>query len=329
MQSLFGPFDVRVDPWEVDYGSQTPVESIGEEADETVVLDIEQPAEAWSAVIPESVTAPAQICFVDGVRRLEARLLVRRDWQILHGGFGSHAVGVVRVRNGRAMFGEAVTGREVILGSGEKFPGDVKIRPGLVYAAISAMGAEPDAPLRAIQANMRRAEGRLAGQLAAEPDTLVVSDGPLSFEAGARGTSVGMIKRITELYLPANYVPFLAALPSGSRTPLFGIRAQHGGFSRLAWFVRLAPVLRGESELHGLVRLECREAVGTELAATLANLTAAVLPRFAPSRGRDPRSPQNLLPIGALEQRLRHSLGDARRCRRWIETCIIREVTHV
>ena len=29
--------------------------------------------------------------------------------------------------------------------------------------------------------------------------------------------------------------------------------------------------------------------------------------RAAPKRGRDPRSPQNLLPIGALEQKLRDS----------------------
>ena len=26
MPSLFGPFRVRVDPWEVDYGSETPLE---------------------------------------------------------------------------------------------------------------------------------------------------------------------------------------------------------------------------------------------------------------------------------------------------------------
>ena len=41
MPGLFGPFRVRVDPWEVDYGSETPLEPIGDEPDEDVVLDIE------------------------------------------------------------------------------------------------------------------------------------------------------------------------------------------------------------------------------------------------------------------------------------------------
>jgi hypothetical protein len=213
----------------------------------------------------------------------------------------------------------------VILGSGQRLPQDVAVRPNLIYAARSAKEVEPDAPLRTIQANMRRAEFRLARRLTDLADTLVVTDGQLG--AGGKGNAVGLIKRISELYLPNCLLPVLTRLPAGTRTPLFAIRAKNQHFDRLAWFLRLAPVFPGESELHGLVRLEVAESVGAA-ARFLADLTAVVLPRFAPPRGRDPRSPQNLLPIGALEQQLRHALGDQRLVRRWIQALVAREATH-
>ena len=43
------------------------------------------------------------------------------------------------------------------------------------------------------------------------------------------------------------------------------------------------------------------------------------LPRFASRPEHDPRAPQNLLPVGALEKRLRHELGDVAYIRRLIE----------
>ena len=39
-------------------------------------------------------------------------------------------------------------------------------------------------------------------------------------------------------------------------------------------------------------------------------MSARSLPRFASDPVRDPRAPQNLYPVGALEARLRHRLGD-------------------
>ena len=65
--------------------------------------------------------------------------------------------------------------------------------------------------------------------------------------------------------------------------------------------------------------------MGVEAARRLADATAALLPRFVPRRWRDPRSPQNLLPIGALEGSLRRHLGDARLIRRYVETLIAME----
>ncbi len=327
MPSLFDPFQVRVDPWEVEYGSETPLEPLVDQPPESVALDVELPADRWVPLVPGAVHPPERLYFVDGVRRLETRLLVRQGCHLLHGGFGSFAVGCVEVRPGRADFGDQELGHQVVLGSGQCLPQDVPIRPHLTYEARSTPEGAPDAPLRALQADMRRAELRLARRLADLAGTLVVTDGPLGAEG--KGNAIGLIKRVTVLYLPESYVPLLAGLPAGTRTPLFAIRAKGQYFTRLAWFLRLAPVRPSESELHGLVRLEVSANVGAAGARFLADLTAALLPRFAPPPGRDPRSPQNLLPVGALEQQLRRALGDQRLVRRWIETLIAREVSHV
>jgi hypothetical protein len=326
VSSLFGPFQVRVDPWDVDYGSETPLEPLDDKPDEDVILDVEMPPGQWTAVSPGPARSPERVYFVDGVRRLDTRLIVSSNGQFLHGGFGSFAVGCVEVRPGRATFGDRELEREVILGSGQHLPQDVPVRPNLIYKARSAKNAEPDAPLRTVQANMRRAEQRLARRLADLADTLVVTDGPLGAEG--KGNAVGLIKRISELYLPNCLLPVLTKLPAGTRTPLFAIRSKNRRFDRLAWFMRLASISPGESELHGLVRLEVAESLGATGARMLSDLAAVLLPRFAPSRGRDPRSPQNLLPIGALEQQLRHALGDQRLVRRWIEHLVAKEVTY-
>jgi hypothetical protein len=53
------------------------------------------------------------------------------------------------------------------------------------------------------------------------------------------------------------------------------------------------------------------------------------LQRFASRPEHDPRAPQNLQPVGALEKRLRHELGDSRYIRRLIEDSLYRQVTHV
>ena len=43
---------------------------------------------------------------------------------------------------------------------------------------------------------------------------------------------------------------------------------------------------------------------------TIADRTAAILPIVASEPHIDPRAPQNLVPIGALERELRHRMGD-------------------
>ena len=82
-----------------------------------------------------------------------------------------------------------------------------------------------------------------------------------------------------------------------------------------------------ESALTGVVRLEAPAARGLDEARALADLSAREMPRFASDATRDPRAPQNLFPIGGLEARLKHLLGDAAVVRRAIEAQLHSEVT--
>ncbi len=62
----------------------------------------------------------------------------------------------------------------------------------------------------------------------------------------------------------------------------------------------------------GIVRLECSADLEIAEAVWLADLSLVTLPRFASSPYKDPRAPQNLVPIAGLERLLRSRLGDAR-----------------
>src|SRR5215831_14230289 len=96
--AIFGDLAVHLDPWQVEYGGELPLDDSEEPvSDETVALDVEVAPENWQPIRPSEAMLPAQLIFVDGVRRLEARLLVRRQERLCHGAFGSHAVGAVKV----------------------------------------------------------------------------------------------------------------------------------------------------------------------------------------------------------------------------------------
>jgi len=324
----FGELDVRLEPWDVEYGSEFPLDAPEDVSDDEVSLDVEMPVGSWDSIEPAPATIPGRIIFVDGVRRLEARIVLRRNAKLCRGAFGSYAVGAVLATHGDATIREVRADRVIIVGSGESLPAPIRLMgltpglmPALAYRPLSVASQDVDAPLRGILEQMRLAEERLAREFADEEDTLVVADGPLTFGDPLRGGAVGYIKRLQKLYIPEDKLDLLSRLPPGSRTPLFGLRSSKR-FARYAWFLRLLAPHPGESELSGLVRLEVSESVGVETAKELADATAHTLPQFAPGRGRDPRAPQNLLPIGALESRLRRHLGDARLIRRHIQTLL-------
>ena len=49
----FGGLDVRVDPWDVDYGTELPLDVANEQVSDEVALDLETPFTSW-APLPAS-----------------------------------------------------------------------------------------------------------------------------------------------------------------------------------------------------------------------------------------------------------------------------------
>ena len=80
-------------------------------------------------------------------------------------------------------------------------------------------------------------------------------------------------------------------------------------YARYSWYLRLA-MLQGGHSWTGIVRCETSAHLARDDAAAIADRTAAVLPLVASEPHVDPRAPQNLVPIGALERELRHRMGD-------------------
>jgi hypothetical protein len=156
-----------------------------------------------------------------------------------------------------------------------------------------------------VQARMRSLELDVARDVAANGELIVV-DGPL--RRRVRGIAVGYVKTQHVDYLAAALRPVVAELGVGQRTPLFVLSTD--AFKHWSWYLRLADV--GTHPWEAIVRCEIpADGVDLPQAAALADAVTALLPRFASSPHRDVRAPQNLYPIGALERRLRHRLGDA------------------
>lgn len=308
---------LHVDPWDPEYGTSLEFEAI-EELPQTVELDVE-PA-PWAPIGVAPVAALPCCAFVDGVRRIDVRLFAEDDSAMSPALAGSWATGVAWSTR-PPVVGEIVVGRNLVVGGGLMHD-DLTARVGadeLRYDYVGVSGTTPLDPIVGLQNAMRQAEAALAGRvdLSGEADLLLL-DGPLTYFA--EGPIVGLIKRQSRSYLPADRSGVLRDLRAGERTPLFQLGEQR--LERYSWYTRLATVRPIDGAMTGVVRLEVAKATGVDGARALADLTTAALPRFASVVGRDPRAPQNLYPVGELERALRHRLGDAALVKRAVESSL-------
>jgi hypothetical protein len=313
---------IRLDPWAAEYEGSI---QIGDE--EPARVDIGVESAAWAPIRPGAGPPSAPIAFVDGVRRVEHRLLVEGGETTVFGVLGSYGVGATVV-DGTARVARETVGRVAVTGAGLRLPpfaapiGDG--RSGVVFDPVSEAENTPAAPVEGLQKAMRAAEAGLAERLAAERD-VVFLDGPLTYvTAAARGPVVGFVKRLVRTYLDPSASALLPRLGVGERTPVFLVEAARE--PRYSWYLRIGAGRAIDSPLAGIVRLEARSGPGLEAARELADLSAGLLPRFSSDPSRDPRAPQNLVPIGALEGRLKHLLGDHAVIRRAIEARLHQEV---
>jgi hypothetical protein len=313
---------LRVDPWDPEYGSSIELDpDVGPPAG--LELDVEVGG-TWSPV--PAPPAPASVCcaFIDGVRRIDVRLFAEDGDAAVPALAGSWAVGVAR-SSLPPRVSDVRLGRELVVGGGlSPDPLTVEIGSGIVrFQPRSMTGATPLEPIQGLQNAMREAEATLARDILSQASAdLVVSDGPLTYFAS--GPAIGLVKRQSRAYLDGERARVLGRLRVGERTPIFKFGEQR--LERYSWYLCLAPRRAIDGTMAGLVRLETLTNGGVEHARELAGLTGAVLPRFAPIPGRDPRAPQNLYPISALESTLRHRLGDPALIRRALEAAIHAEV---
>lgn len=297
---------VFVEDWAASYGSPYLIQ-LDDTGDLTAQLCEDGDALCFHPGRSDGDPLPS-LAFVDGVRRGEAALYQHdpRTGVIARGVAGAHGCGAVLRRGNErlAYFSEKVT-RLVIWGSG--LTGDLaETRAGFRWETRSTPESTPDAPLQALQSRMRRAEAKLAEALCDE-GYLTVLDGPLHLIRGVDLPVVGYVKTHHKALLAPEHHRRIPELGPGERTSLFKL-----GQERYSAYLRLAP--RGEfsGPWSGIVRIEVPASAGLKAAVREADRASFFLPRYAGVPHRDPRAPQNLQPIGALETHLRHLLGDAR-----------------
>ena len=301
--------ELRADPWRPDFGAGAEIGLDDEISNAAVDITVE--TLDWSRGVTVAPCDPEPFCFVDGVMRSELRVMASEGDKRAWGLVGSFAAGGVTC-NGTARFSaeDNPIGRVMLLGSRVEAP-SLEVRIGkseLAYRCHPVTDDSPTGLRRQLQRLMLSAEQTLAARLS--EDALVFADGPLHLDAGAaKARVVGVVKRMVRSYLPDEQAALLPKLKAGERTPVFGLGNQV--LDRFAWYVRLIDSTKSWHELAGLVRCEVRMELGLEQAVRIADIVTCHLPTFAGRPGIDPRAPQNLTPVGALEARLKHRMGSA------------------
>jgi hypothetical protein len=316
------PLTLRLDPWTPTY---EPALQLDDE--ETFGADVDPSVETsdWQPLEPVFVERPKSIAFVDGVQRVEYRALAQDEGRTVYAAFASTAVGASIVQDGRCTLQPSDPKRVLGL-SDDAEHANVAIPCGtatLNFIAEQTAESGITAPIEAVQEVRRRAETSLGVRLVDEGHEMVVVDGRLQWQPTRKTMVIGLIKTIHKRYLEDAQAAVLPRLTPKTRTPIFRIAREHPVYS---WYLRLAGSRPIDHALAGIVRIETPDFISIEAAVHLADLTACHLPGFASSPVHDARAPQNLYPVGGLEQHLRHNLGDPEWIRRNIEAHFAREV---
>jgi hypothetical protein len=273
---------------------------------EDIVYDVESPS--WDARAP-SGDGTGAIAFVDGVQNLDIGVVDDEIGERPVGGImASYAAGAMCI-GGDPPLQHVLVERALILGEGREHLG-MTLTVGkhvLHYRSVSCPGNDPVAFSQRLMDLRARLEMKVLDQLAPSGATVVV-DGRLPPVGPTR--AIGLIK--TPHILPfANYAEQFQLLPklrAGERTPILKRRRSAREF--YSWFVCLRTPRHYDFSLSGVVMLEMDTSNSIPEVQRAADFTACALPRFASDPMRDPRAPQNLLPVGELERQLRRRLGE-------------------
>jgi hypothetical protein len=331
-----------VDGWDPSYGSSMEVEGQLEESRATVDADVEVPAARWRPIDPGGTDPlPDALLFVDGVRRIEARVWIDGDPGAENGGpagggpggatvalCASYAAGVVCCCKAgshlvvgelrRGLFSVDPHARDISTRAGDYRVSVVSNRRAEVpvMAALTAKLQDRLAEVEKIAAARARGpagtgSARLPGDHPRDSEhDLLVIDGPLRGRENLP-RALGYIKSHHKTYLPPELNALVGTLGVSQRTPVFhmaNISRTGTAWERRSWYLRL-PCPPG-APWAGVVRIECAADLPMPEVTRLAGLSQRCLARFASTEYKDSRAPQNLYPIAGLERELRRRLGD-------------------
>ena len=331
--------NLRLDPWASEYNTAYHAEAVLTEQRDNVDTSLE--CDTWAPITPKAPdTLPFDtLLFMDGTRRLEARVLLEDELkQIAFGAIGSYGVGVIDCcPEGRRRaahldlsecLGVTAIRRICALSGGYELAAfdvapNLKTQLGMLnYQVITTHERDADAVVRRLQFEMLKAESQLASRLVDTfPDALIISDGPRPRMGGVENV-VGYVKTIHQVKINEAQLETVRHLEAGQRSPLYLVSGDDKSQQLFEWFLRLRDPNPWLYSLAGIVRLQAHAGSHPKQrlkeTQTLADWLALTLPKFASRQHQDPRAPQQLLPVRALESELKRRMGDAGVVRRRI-----------
>ncbi|MCX7783089.1 MAG: hypothetical protein N2318_05535 [Meiothermus sp.] len=305
----------KLEAWNPEYALP---ERVGGEDEGSGLEEVKTHYEGdWTARTP-AIVRPEDwpiVYLVDGRQRVDAQIADSRGRRALLATVMAGAV--LRDGAGIRPVGEPLK-QHILLHSADL---EEPLPPGLRhYRPIQTSKSDP-ASLRAkVTEVMRRLEARLVNEL---EGGLVIMDGQIfpgehPYQAPER--ILGYTKTQAATYLGPEEQALLHQLQPHQRTPIFSIPgyALRRPLDVFSWYVRLplepsAPFYGGAA----LLRVETPTPEPAE-ASDLADLSVSLFCALASSPARDPRAPQNLIPIGGLEQWLGRHMGQGEVIRRRI-----------
>jgi hypothetical protein len=339
-ENFWSEYNIRLEPWNIGYDAPVSINPEEIPTSDKVNTEFEFSNSEWqpirSAIAPE---LPNQILFIDGRLRIDANFLGRRDDEILYGAFATISVGAVLVDRSikKAKCVATEVTRIIALGGNltppvTEIPCPVSGRGDLKYdRCLTNETNQPDTPSQIVQTAMLEEESRIANALSLNKEiitgnALIVRDGPLLYYQTPYET-IGYVKTMGKAYLKGDNAKVLRSLKVGERTPIFRISNSNG--SKLSWYLRsgsqdLNYKKLGYHDLHGIIRIDLDGGLGLVRAKEIADQSTYLIPQYASHPTRDPRAPQNLTPVGALEKELGRRMGSreliARRLRNFLAT---------
>ena len=175
----------------------------------------------WRPIKPRDIEQPNTIAFVDGVQRVDTRVLGDLNGSFAYGAFASLGIGVTIGRAGTSTVRPGSLLRVLALTDGASYE-TVRVPCGsivLEYESQSTAASGPAAVNEVLLSARRDAETKFAESLSTEGIDLVVVDGRLNSQPTRQSMVVGFIKSTHRQYLQPDEAAVLSELCAGSRTP--------------------------------------------------------------------------------------------------------------